>query len=155
MIVFDLACVPAAHVFEVWFGSTEDYESQRVRGLVSCPFCGSTEVEKAVMAPRVSAKANRRNLPARAAPQGDRAPPAPEAIKAFLSTVAEAQRRVLAKSDYVGDRFADEARAIHLGETDERTIHGVATPAEVQGLVEDGIRVAPLPFPVRPPRTDH
>ena len=157
MIVFDLACAPAAHVFEAWFGSTDDYEAQRARGLVACPLCGSTSIEKAAMAPNVSAKANRRDLPARAPARAgpDAPPPPPEALKAILSTMAEAQRRVLEKSDYVGDRFADEARAIHLGESGERPIHGVATPKEARGLLEDGISVAPLPFPVRPPRTDH
>jgi hypothetical protein len=154
MIVFDLACSPAAHVFEAWFGSTDDYESQRARGLVACPLCGSTAVEKSVMAPRVSPKANR------GAPATPAATPAAgmsslETMKALLSTVAEAQRRILADSDYVGDRFAAEARAIHLGEIGERSIHGVATAAEARGLIEDGIPVAPLPLPVRPPRTDH
>jgi hypothetical protein len=155
MIVFDLACSPAAHVFEAWFGSSDDYEAQRKRGLVACPMCGSTAVEKAVMAPRLSAKANSRALTKMPAPSDENAPPPPEVVKALLSTMAEAQRRVLEKSDYVGDRFAAEARAIHLGEAGERAIHGVATITEARDLIEDGIRIAPLPFPVRPPRTDH
>jgi hypothetical protein len=154
MIVFDLACSPAGHVFEAWFGSTDDYESQRARGLVACPLCGSTAVEKSVMAPRVSPKANR-GAPASLAAAPAAGMSSLETMKALLSTVAEAQRRILADSDYVGDRFAAEARAIHLGEIAERSIHGVATAAEARGLIEDGIPVAPLPLPVRPPRTDH
>lgn len=154
MIVFDLACEGTGHVFEAWFGSTDDYESQRARGLVSCPVCGDARVSKAVMAPRVSAKGNSKAVTlARPADTPD-APP-PEAMKALLTAMAAAQRQMLATSDYVGDRFAAEARAIHLGESDERAIHGVATPTQARALMEDGIGVAPLPFPVRPPGTDN
>ena len=141
MIVFDLRCEAAAHVFEGWFASTEAYESQRDRGLVVCPLCGDDRVEKAVMAPRVSAKGNRAGA----------APADPEAMKAMLAALAAAQKDMLAKSSYVGDRFADEARAIHLGEAEARAIHGKATPAQTESLIEDGIQVAPLPFPVVEP----
>ncbi len=155
MIVFDLACQPIGHVFEAWFGSTDDYEGQRARGLVSCPLCGSHDVAKAAMAPNVSAKGNSRTLPA-IRKEGGKAPaPTPEAMKALMGAMAEAQRRVLEHSDYVGNRFADEARAIHDGDIAHRPIHGIATPAQARSLVEDGIGVAPLPFPVRPPNTDN
>jgi len=157
MIVFDLGC-KNGHIFEAWFGSTEDYESQRERGLVTCPMCESIEVEKAVMAPRLGLKGNQQTLPAPA--KGKAVPmtsegPAPEQVKEMLRALAEAQTEMLKKSDWVGDRFADEARAIHLGETEHRAIHGQATPEEAKGLVEDGVPVAPLPFPVRPPRADN
>lgn len=151
MIVFDLACEGVGHVFEAWFGSTDDYEAQQARGLVSCPVCGDARVAKAVMAPRVSPKGNSVALPAKVAP--DR--PSPTAMKAMLTAMAEAQGRMLAQSDYVGDRFAAEARAMHEGDSDQRSIHGTATPAQARSLVEDGITVAPLPFPVRPPGTEH
>ncbi|TVV73295.1 DUF1178 family protein [Sphingomonas solaris] len=158
MIVFDLACEGGGHVFEAWFGSTGDYDSQQARGLVSCPICGDAKVAKAVMAPRVSAKSNSLTVsPARSAERSvaKAETPPPEEMKALLTAMAEVQRRALATSDYVGDSFAAEARAIHLGESDQRSIHGIATPAQARGLVEDGIEVAPLPFPVRPPGTDN
>ena len=158
MIVFDLAC-PTNHVFEAWFGSTDDYEAQRARGLVSCPICGAQDVAKAVMAPNVGAKGNSRpdrpsTLPAPAAArpmsvQGGA--PMPAELKEALTTLAKMQARALEKSEHVGRRFAEEARAIHTGDAPERVIHGEATAAEAKSLIEDGVSVAPLPFPVVPP----
>jgi hypothetical protein len=75
----------------------------------------------------------------------------PEAVKKVLAALAAEQKRVLDQSEAVGDRFADEARAIHLGEAEARSIHGRATRAQAESLIEDGIPVAPLPFPVVPP----
>ncbi len=137
MIVFDLKCV-GGHVFEAWFASSDAFEDQRGRSLVHCPLCGSGDVEKAVMAPRVAPKGNRAEAP----------PSDPTAMKAMLAAMAEQQERMLQGSDFVGDRFADEARAIHLGEADARSIHGRATRAQTNSLIEEGINVAPLPFPV-------
>ena len=139
MIIFDLKCAPQGHVFEAWFGSTEDYEAQRARGLVACPICGAGEVDKAPMAPNI--------------PGEGRLPP--EAVKAVLADMAAAQKKMLAGSDFVGDKFADEARAIHLGESEARAIHGQATPQEAEDLRDEGIPVAPLPFPVPPPETEN
>jgi hypothetical protein len=162
MIVFDLQCRDGGHVFEAWFGSSDDFESQKARGLVECPLCGSAAIEKAVMAPRLAAKGNQRQE-IRVTP-----PPAPDApvpmasgeasaatMKAMLRALADAQRKALEGSDYVGKRFADEARAIHAGEIDERPIHGQATPEEAKALIDEGVHVAPLPFPVRPPGSDN
>ncbi|TFI57432.1 DUF1178 family protein [Sphingomonas parva] len=151
MIVFDLKCAPGAHVFEAWFGSSADYDDQKARGLVSCPLCGSDDVGKAPMAPAVPAKANTRRDPAVSAPAAAPAPAEPEAIKAMLAAAAALQRQMLEKSESVGDRFVDEARAIHLGEAEARAIHGRATPADAAALVEEGIAIAPLPFPVIEP----
>lgn len=137
MIVFDLKCAAQGHVFEGWFGSTEDYDSQTARGLVSCPVCGAAEVEKAPMAPRVAAKGNR--------------VPDPAAVKKALAELATLQKTMLETSDFVGDRFPDEARAIHLGEAEARAIHGRATPDDAKSLADEGIPVTPLPFPVREP----
>jgi hypothetical protein len=142
MIVFDLRCAKA-HVFEAWFGSSDNYEEQRARGLLSCPVCGDADVGKALMAPAVAPKGNRR--------ADDPAPtPAaahdPEQVKAMLAALAEIQSKVEANCDYVGDRFADEARAIHLGESDARGVYGETTPAEAQALRDEGIEIAPLPF---------
>jgi hypothetical protein len=143
MIIFDLRCGTQGHVFEAWFGSNEDYEAQAARGLVSCPICGASDVDKAPMAPRVGAKGNQ---------SGDISP---EAVKAALAGMAEAQKQMLEKSEHVGDRFPDEARAIHLGETEARAIHGRASPADAASLREEGIPIAPLPFPVPDPATEN
>jgi hypothetical protein len=139
MIIFDLKCAPQGHVFEAWFGSTEDYESQGSRGLVSCPICGSGEVAKAPMAARLAAKGNKTDAPS------------PQAMKAMLSEMATLQKKLLEKSDFVGDRFSDEARAIHLGEAEARAIHGRASRDDARDLIEDGIPVSPLLFPVPEP----
>jgi hypothetical protein len=135
--------VPQGHVFEAWFGSSEEFEAQKARGLVSCPLCGSGEVDKAPMAPRVGAKGN----------QAEGLPPAQ--MKALLGAMADAQKQMLEKSEHVGPRFADEARAIHLGEAEARAIHGQATPKQADELRDEGIPVAPLPFPVIPPEDEN
>jgi hypothetical protein len=165
MIVFDLKCGTGGHVFEAWFGTSEDFEVQKARGLVTCPICGSDDVVKAVMAPAVGAKSNQGG--GNQQPQGKESvqmahgSPAssggdsPEAMKALLSKLAEAQAKALENSDYVGTGFADEARAMHDGEIDERPIHGETTLDEAKTLIEDGVPVSPLPLPVRPPKSDN
>ena len=153
MIVFDLACQDAGHVFEIWFGSSTDYEDQKARGLVSCPYCGSADIGKAVMAPNVAAKGNSRSdskpvsLPAAA-----NVPPVAQ-FKEMVAKLAEVQARMLENSDYVGTKFADEARSMHLGEQEARPIHGQTTPEEARALVEEGVPVAPLLLPVLPPES--
>jgi hypothetical protein len=139
MIIFDLKCAPQGHVFEAWFGSTADYDSQLARGLVSCPICGSGEVAKAPMAPRLAARGNKTDVPS------------PQAMKTMLAEMATLQKKLLEKSDFVGDRFPDEARAIHLGEVEARAIHGRASRDDARDLIEDGIPVSPLLFPVPEP----
>lgn len=148
MIVFDLRCAPRGHVFEAWFASSAAYAEQRGRGLVACPLCGSEEVGKAPMAPAVGAKGN--SSSSSASPSSLMAG-APEEVKKMLAAAAALQKTLLAGSESVGPRFAAEARAIHLGESDLRPIHGEATLAEAEGLIEEGIAIAPLPFPVVPP----
>ncbi|KQX18443.1 MULTISPECIES: DUF1178 family protein [unclassified Sphingomonas] len=155
MIVFDLACRNAGHVFEIWFGSSSDYEDQKARGLVSCPYCGSTDVDKAVMAPNVAAKGNSRNdTPAASLPAAANIPP-PEAFKAMIGKLAEVQAKMLEGSDYVGGDFADEARSMHLGEQESRPIHGQTSPEEARALIEEGVPVAPLLLPVRSPKSEN
>lgn len=146
MIVFDLRCGAASHVFEAWFGSSADYEDQRTRKLISCPFCGDNEVTKAVMAPSVGLKGNRST--------GENvalATRAPDETKAVLEALARVQAKTLQGSDWVGKDFAEQARAMHLGEREQRSIHGQATLEQAKALVEDGVDVSPLPFPVIPP----
>lgn len=150
MIVFDLRC-DGGHVFEAWFGSSGDYADQKERGLLSCPICGDAAIEKAMMAPNVGAKGNRA-LATQPAPMPAAMTQAPDAqrVKQALAELAKAQAKVLADSEFVGRGFAREARAIHDGESDRRSIHGEASLAEVKSLLDDGIGVAPLPLPVVP-----
>lgn len=148
MIVFDLAC-GGGHVFEAWFGSQADYEGQRSRGLVACPSCGDAHVAKAPMAPRIASGAP--EPVARAAGVPDQ-PTDPQATMRRLMAV---QTEILSRSEDVGHRFADEARAIHAGDAETRLIHGQASRAEAKALIAEGVPVAPLPFPVRDKRRDN
>jgi hypothetical protein len=131
MIVFDLRCA-VAHVFEAWFGSSDDYEDQRGRGLIACPLCGNTDVDKAVMAPAVGAKGNSAAGTSIAADS--------------RAELLAAQRKLEAASDYVGSAFAVTARALHEGDEPPRSIYGEATIAEARDLADDGIPILPLPF---------
>ena len=128
MIVFDLQCRDGGETFEAWFRSGSDYEEQSGKGLVECPFCRSTNVEKAPMAPRLPRKGGNP-----------------------LASLAAAQAEMLKNSRWVGDRFTETARAIHSGEAEPEQVHGQATLAEAKSLAEDGVPVAPLPLPVVPP----
>ena len=153
MIVFDLQCGSHAHVFEAWFGSSDDYADQQERGLLACPICGDVTVSKAVMAPNVSAKGNARraSTSSQTVPvvKPD-SPTAPEA-KAMLAVLAKVQSEMLAKSTWVGRKFDSQARAMDAGEAPKASIYGEVTAQEAKALVEDGIGVMPLPLPVTPP----
>ena len=150
MIVFDLICQPAGHRFEGWFASSEAFADQQQRALVDCPHCGSTAVIKAPMAPAVPKKGNQ--LPvgkqAEVAPVATGLPP--EAL-AVMEKLAKLQAEALKQSRWVGGDFAEETRAIHYGEREAEPIHGQATLDEAKELLEEGIAVMPLPFPVVPP----
>lgn len=161
MIVFDLECRQHGHGFEGWFGSSDDFADQQRAGLLACPRCGSTEVFKAVMAPAIGRKGNQLPVPAPARPEPasegtakpvpvSRAPLPPEAMVMMLQ-LAKMQAKVLEKSRWVGGNFAEDARAMHYGERDLESIHGEATPSEAEALIEEGIEIAPLPFPIAPP----
>lgn len=142
MIVFDLKC-GGGHVFEAWFGSSGDYESQRERALIACPMCGDSAIDKAVMAPNVAAKGNRRSEAVPAAGKPD--------PKQLMAALAQVQAKMLEGSQWVGVAFADKARAMHLGEEAHAPIHGQASAEEAKALIEEGVAVAPLPLPVVPP----
>ncbi len=128
MIRYALKCAKG-HGFESWFQSADAFDGLMGKGLVECPECGAREVEKAVMAPRVGAS---------------RALSAPEDDK--QKALAEMRARIEAESEYVGEKFAAEARAMHLGDVPERSIYGEARPEEARALLEDGVPVLPLPF---------
>jgi len=141
MKVLDLACTNS-HVFEGWFGSEDDFQAQLARGLVECPMCGDTRVAKRLSAPRLNLGAQPPE-PARK-PKQDVMTTADPALQAqWLQMV----RHVLANTEDVGERFAEEARRIHYGESEERNIRGQASPEETQALLEEGIGVLPLPIP--------
>lgn len=146
MIVFDLSC-GEGHRFEGWFGSSEDFAGQQARGLVACPQCGSAEIEKAPMAPAVPKKGNQRTE-ARQPVAGGKMPPEAAAV---LAKLASAQAEALKTSSWVGDKFAERSREMHYGERDAEAIHGQATPDEASALLEEGITVTPLLFPVAAP----
>ena len=157
MIVFDLSC-GQGHQFEGWFGSSDDFASQKKRGLLCCPQCGSADVVKAPMAPAVSKKGNQQpSAVASSQQQEAEAPravsnaPMPPEVQEALTKLAEAQSKALAKSKWVGSDFAEDARAMHYGEREVEAIHGETSLEEAERLVDEGINVAPLPFPVAPP----
>lgn len=137
MKVLNLQC-SNSHDFEGWFASEEDFQGQLARGLVECPMCGDTAVSKMLSAPRL-------NLGAAAPePRQDVASiPGTELQAAWWKMV----RHVMANTDDVGDRFAEEARRIHYGEAQERGIRGQASREETEALIEEGIGVVPLPVP--------
>lgn len=139
MIRFRLKC-PADHDFESWYRSGEAFDALKAAGHVTCPLCGSPEVEKALMAPAVR--------PARkaAAAATERPSPLGEPASELEAALAELRRQVEANSEYVGMNFAAEARRIHEGDAPERAIHGEARLEEAKKLLEDGVPVAPLPF---------
>ncbi|MEX0366999.1 MAG: DUF1178 family protein [Ruegeria sp.] len=141
MIQYALKC-SEGHSFDSWFQSAEAYEKLSAAGLVSCAVCGGTDVEKAVMTPRVQ--------PARSEAQGEQRPceerPLTAPASAAEQAVAELRRKVEENSDYVGKDFATEARKIHLGEAPDRAIYGEAKMDEAKALIEEGVPVAPLPF---------
>jgi hypothetical protein len=130
MIRYALRC-DRDHGFDSWFGSAEAYDRLRAAGHVACPDCGSTEIDKALMAPNVTPS----RAKALTAPQDPRE-----------AALAELRRKVEENSEYVGLEFATEARRIHEGEAPERAIYGEAKLDDARRLIEDGVPVAPLPF---------
>ena len=152
MIMFDLSC-DGGHRFEAWFRSSSAFEEQGRQGLLVCPHCGSNEVAKAPMAPAVPVKGNARaDAPAKreqeTTSQGGALPPA---IREAMQKLARLQAETIKQSTYVGDRFAEESRAMHYGEKDKALIHGKADAKEARELLEEGIAVAPLLVPFTPP----
>ena len=148
MIRYRLQCA-ASHEFEGWFRNAADFDKQSKRKLVACPNCGSTEVAKALMAPSVVTSKSRavRKTPTAPAPQSDATQRvANSGQRELLQMMRKLRDEVIAKSEYVGPRFAEEARKIHNEEVEERGIYGEATPAEVKDLAEDGIDIYPLPI---------
>ncbi|MCR5856470.1 DUF1178 family protein [Mesorhizobium sp. J428] len=137
MIRFSLHC-DQAHEFEGWFRDNADYDTQSKRGFVECPVCGSHKVSKSLMAPAVSTGRKKEKMALAANAEQ----------KKLMAALKEMSRQVRENAENVGDKFAEEARKIHFGETEARGIYGEATPEEARGLIEDGVEFMPLPvFP--------
>jgi hypothetical protein len=134
MIRYDLRCNNGDE-FEAWFGSIADFDKQAEAGLVECPHCGSNHVEKAPMAPAVRTARKQEAQKVRAV---------------AMAMAAKVREHIKDNFDYVGDKFADEARKMHGGETEERAIWGEATPEQARELAEEGIPAAPLPPELAP-----
>jgi len=158
MKVLNLQCAHR-HDFEGWFGSEEDFQSQLARGLVECPMCGDTSIAKMLTAPRLNLVAAQPKTPPQGQPAADPTPqpgaPAGQATQA-VATSGDRQlqaawmkmvRQVMANTEDVGERFAEEARRMHYGEAGERGIRGQASREETEALLEEGIPVLPLPVP--------
>jgi len=134
MISFDLRCSDG-HVFEGWFGSSQDFEDQKARKLISCPMCGDMHVEKALMAPNVASKK-------------DSASSSTEEMtpQKMMVMLRQMRKHVEQNADYVGPAFAEEARKIHYGDAEHRDIYGEITPEETRELEDEGIEFTSIPW---------
>jgi hypothetical protein len=135
VIRYSLHC-EKAHEFEGWFSSSADYDSQRARGLVTCPVCNSADVTKMLMAPSVSTAREK---------EATRTLALDAAQAQAFAKIKETLATIRANTDDVGEKFPEEARKIHYGEAEARGIIGQASPQEAKALIEEGIAVAPLP----------
>jgi len=135
MIKFTLSC-NVGHDFEAWFGSSADFDAQKERDLVSCPACGSLKVEKALMAPSVTTSKTREKI---------NVATVDKTRQALFAEMKQMREKITENAENVGERFPEEARKIHFGESEERGIYGEATAEEVKDLVEEGVKIAPLP----------
>lgn len=134
MIRYDLKC-DKGDEFDAWFGSIADYDKQAASGLIECPHCGSTHVDKAPMAPAVRTSRKKEEQKERAV---------------AMAMAQKVREHIKDNFDYVGDKFADEARKMHSGESEERAIWGEATPEEARELAEEGVPASPLPPELAP-----
>ncbi len=155
MIRYALIC-QRGHQFESWFQDSAAYDKQAKRGLVSCPHCGSAKVEKAIMAPRLSATAKKRSKAIEAPETALETTPTPAPAPAPVAMISPQEQEIRAKlkelrdhltknADNVGAKFPEEARKMHYGEIEHRSIYGVASPEEAKDLSEEGIEFHPLP----------
>lgn len=148
MIRYTLKC-DNGHQFDSWFQSADAYDTLLARGMTSCAVCGSTKVSKALMAPRVSTGDTPDTTPATPAPvpaEPQQTLSLAEPASPLEKAISKLREEVEKNSDYVGSRFAAEARRMHEGEVPTRAIHGEANAEEARGLIEDGVPVTPLPL---------
>ena len=143
MIRYSLNC-EQGHEFESWFPSSSAYDKQAKRGLLSCPHCGSAKIDKAIMAPRLSGT-NREPPPEAAAPKNPVAMLSPQE-REIRSKLKELRDHLTKNAENVGQKFPEEARKMHYGEIEHRSIYGEASPEEAKGLAEEGVEFHPLPI---------
>jgi hypothetical protein len=153
MMRYALVC-ERKHNFEIWFSDSGDYDKQRKRGLVTCPVCDSKKVEKAIMAPAISRAGRKRSAPIEA-PQSvpeAAASPTPETVamispqeQELRAKLKELREHLTQNADNVGKKFPEEARKMHYGEIEHRSIYGEASPQEAKDLHDEGIEFHPLP----------
>jgi hypothetical protein len=153
MIHYNLRC-KKGHAFESWFQSSSAYEVQEKRQLVSCPVCGSSEVERAIMAPQIVSKKGRKgadSVPAATPPPATEvtAPSSTPLLMAqeqeLRAKLRELRDHIVKNADNVGERFPNEARKMHYGDIEHRPIFGEASPDEARSLIDEGVEVMPLP----------
>lgn len=143
MIRFALKC-ENDHGFESWFQSSDAFDGLKAAGMVTCPTCDSSRVEKDLMAPRVRPARSAAKPPEK--PETLRQPMTNAPDPRFVEAIRALREHVEKNSEYVGDRFAREARAMHEGDMDHRAIHGEVNAEEARQLIEDGVPAMPLPF---------
>ena len=150
MIKYALVC-EKGHDFESWFPDSAAYDKQAKRKLIACPHCSSAKVEKALMAPRLSANSRKRSTPVPVvAPDAPASPPATVAMispqeREFRAKLKELREHLTKNADDVGQKFPEEARKMHYGEIEHRSIYGVASPKDAKELAEEGVEFHPLP----------
>jgi hypothetical protein len=149
MIHYNLRC-ERDHAFESWFQSSSAYESQEKRKLVNCPVCGSTKVERAIMAPQIVSKKGREPAVPPPAPVAEVTPPASTPLlmaqeRELRVKLKDLRDHIVKNADNVGERFPVEARKMHYGDIEHRPIYGDASPDEARALIEEGVEVTPLP----------
>ena len=152
MIRYALSC-ENGHGFESWFQNSNAYDQQSARGLIDCPVCGSTKIGKAIMAPGIAKHISRASAPASPGPPVSAPAPGPTAPVAMLSQnerelrakLKELREYVVRNADYVGQKFPEEARKMHYGEIEHRSIYGEASPKDAAELIEEGIELHPMP----------
>lgn len=140
MIKYALAC-EQAHEFESWFPSSEAFETQRKRGFVTCPFCNSSKVDKQIMAPSIA----RTDKAPAAQPEAQPVAVLSDQERELRAALRALREHVMKNAENVGKDFVEEARKMHYGEAEERSIYGEADPAEARALLEEGIDVLPIP----------
>ena len=151
MIRYTLRC-EQNHSFESWFQSSTAYDSQVSRKLVTCPVCGSDDVEKAIMAPRIVGKKGRDRTPEPAPAAAPTETPPTETTSLMMAQerelrakIKELRDHIVSNADNVGERFPTEARAMHYGDKEHRPIYGEASAEEARALIDEGVEVSPLP----------
>ena len=142
MIRYDLIC-EAGHEFDGWFSDSAAFDEQARQGLVSCIHCGSPNIEKQLMAPGIAVKSNRKSEPAAKPVLATTVDPRQQKI---VQLMRELRKAVEENAEYVGDKFAEEARKIHYEETEKRGIYGETTPQDAEELIDEGIEIHPLPI---------